>query len=125
MGIGSSMLLAGIILFVVGFAIRSGIIQVMLDLTSMVIVVGGIALVAIGGVAIFFGNSIAKVMAPGLIALGILVAVMGLVISFVRQLWIVGWLIDFGGLAIIVLGIMLAVVGVIGMLKSVSKGHTG
>ena len=125
MGVGSSMLIAGIILFIAGFAIRSGIIQVLLDLTSMVIVVGGIALVAIGGVAIFFGNSIAKVLAPGLIVLGILVAIMGLVISMVRQLWIVGWLIDFGGLAIIVLGIMLAVVGVIGMLKGVSKGYSG
>ena len=125
MGVGSSMLIAGITLFIAGFAIRSGIIQVLLDLTSMVIVVGGIALVAIGGVAIFFGNSIAKVLALGLIALGILVAIMGLVISMVRQLWIVGWLIDFGGLAIIVLGIMLAVVGVIGMLKGVSKGYSG
>lgn len=68
-----------------------------------------------------FGGIASKVVGLGLLMLGIAVAVMGVIMRFILHLWFINWLIEFGGVVMLVIGIILAVVGLIGMLKGGDK----
>ena len=52
-----------------------------------------------------------------LLLLGIVVAVMGLFMSFLLDLWIVLWIIRYGGMIMVVAGVIMATIGLIGMFK--------
>ena len=48
----------------------------------------------------------------------IVVAVMGVFMSFLLDLWIVQWVIRYGGMIMVVSGVIMAGIGLIGMFKS-------
>ncbi len=53
-----------------------------------------------------------------LLLLGIAVAVMGLFLSFLLDLWIIQWIIRFGGGIIVISGVIMAGIGLIGLFRS-------
>ena len=107
----------GVVLTLMGMAIISGLMQILISLTGNLLIIGGIVASVVGGVLMLFGSVASKLAGFGLLALGIAVAVMGVIMRFILHLWFIGWLIGFGGAVMLVIGIILAVIGLIGMLK--------
>ena len=107
----------GVVLTLMGMAIMSGLMQVLISLTGNLLIIGGIVASVAGGALMLFGSVASKLAGFGLLALGIAVAVMGVIMRFILHLWFIGWLIEFGGVVMLVIGIILAVIGLIGMLK--------
>ncbi|MCY3543736.1 MAG: hypothetical protein OXH22_06820 [Chloroflexi bacterium] len=111
----------GIVLTIMGLSVMSGLMQVLINLTGNLLIGGGIIAAVVGGVSMIFGGIASKVVGLGLLMLGIAVAVMGVIMRFILHLWFISWLIEFGGVVMLVIGIILAVVGLIGMLKGGDK----
>lgn len=107
----------GVVLTLMGMAIMSGLMQVLISLTGNLLIVGGIVASVAGGAFMLFGSVASKFVGFGLLALGIAVAVMGVIMRFILHLWFISWLIEFGGVVMLVIGIILAVIGLLGMLK--------
>lgn len=107
----------GVVLTLMGMAIMYGLMQVLISLTGNLLIIGGIVGSVAGGALMLFGSAASKLAGFGLLALGIAVAVMGVIMRFILHLWFVSWLIEFGGVVMLVIGIILAVIGLIGMLK--------
>lgn len=111
----------GVVLTLMGMAIMSGLMQVLISLTGNLLIISGIVASVIGGAFMLFGSVASKIAGFGLLGLGIAVAVMGVIMRFILHLWFIGWLIEFGGAVMLVIGIILAVIGLIGMLKGGAK----
>ena len=107
----------GVVLTLMGMAIVSGLMHVLISLTGNLFIVGGIVASVAGGALMLFGSVASKLAGFGLLALGIAVAVMGVIMRFILHLWFIGWLIEFGGVVMLVIGIIMGVIGLIGMLK--------
>ena len=107
----------GVALTLMGMAIVSGLMQVLISLTGNLLIISGIVASVAGGAFMLFGSVASKIAGFGLLGLGIAAAVMGVIMRFILHLWFVSWLIEFGGVVMLVIGIILAVIGLIGMLK--------
>ncbi len=64
-----------------------------------------------------YGGALEKVWGLALLALGIVAALMGVFMSFLLDLWILQWIIRFGGMIMVVCGVIMAGIGLIGMFK--------
>lgn len=115
------LLLLGVVLTLMGLSIMSGLMQVLVNLTGNLLIGGGIISAVVGGVALLFGGVSSKVAGLGLLMLGIAVAVMGVIMRFILHLWFIHWLIEFGGVVMLIVGIIMSVIGLIGMLKGGDK----
>ena len=111
----------GVVLTLMGMAIMSGLMQVLISLTGNLFIIGGIVVSVAGGALMLFGSVASRLAGFGLLALGIAVAVMGVIMRFILHLWFIGWLIEFGGVVMLVIGIIMAVIGLIGLLKGGSR----
>jgi hypothetical protein len=90
------------------------------------LIVCGVAAAVAGGALMFFGSVLGRVLGAGLMVAGVLVAFTGLVMRSVLDLWIVHWLMDFSGMAVLVVGVILAALGLLGMLRgAVSRESPG
>ena len=122
MGMGRVPTAVGIILLALGFAVTVGIIQVMLEWTLMLGVVVGIVMGVAGGAVLMWGRGITKVIGLGLMTAGVLLIVLALLVQFILRLWFMQWLLAYGGVMLIVLGIALAAVGLVRMCKGNDRG---
>jgi hypothetical protein len=117
------MLVTGIVLAALGLAVVAGLVQVLLSWTAMAGVVVGILVAVGGGALLFFGGGTTKGLGLALIPGGILLAIMSLVMKMVLHLWLIHWLIEFGGWIILAVGIALAVIGLMGMFKGSKEAY--
>ncbi len=116
----------GIVLALMGLGIMSGLMNMLINVTGTALIAGGIIAAVAGGAFMLFGSALRRVLGAGLMMVGIAVAIMGLIMKFALDLWIIHWLIDFGGVVMLIMGIIVAALGLIGMLKgTVSKGFSG
>ena len=115
------LLVLGIVLTLLGLSIMSGLMQVLMNLAGNLLIIGGIIAAVAGGASMLFGSVAGKVVGTGLLVLGISVAVMGVIMKFVLHLWFIHWLINFGGVIMLVIGIIMAAVGLIGMFRDGSS----
>ena len=106
------MLVFGIILAVAGMSFA-----LLFDLTATLLIALGIIVAIVGGASAVYGGVLEKVWGLALLLLGITVAVMGLFMSFLLDLWIIQWIIRFGGGIMVVSGVIMAGIGLIGMFK--------
>ncbi len=111
------LMVMGVILALMGLSIMSGFTQSLIDWTGNLFVFGGIATAVIGGASVIFGDLVGKIIGVSLLIAGIAVSVMGIVMKFVLHLWFVHWLIGFGGTVMLVMGIIMAGVGLLGVVK--------
>ena len=87
------------------------------DLAATLLIAVGIIVAVVGGAAAVYGGVLEKVWGLALLLLGIVVAVMGVFMSFLLDLWIVLWIIRYGGMIMVVAGVIMAAIGLIGMFK--------
>ena len=111
------LMVMGVILALMGLSIMSGFTQSLIDWTGNLFVFGGIATAVLGGTSVIFGDLVGKIIGVSLLIAGIAVSVMGIVMKFVLHLWFVHWLIGFGGMVMLVMGIIMAGVGLLGVVK--------
>ena len=111
------LMVMGVILALVGLSIMTGFTQSLIDWTGNLFVFGGIATAVLGGASVIFGDLVGKIIGVSLLIAGIAVSVMGIVMKFVLHLWFVHWLIGFGGMVMLVMGIIMAGVGLLGVVK--------
>lgn len=107
----------GFVLTLMGLSVMSGLMIVMVDWMGNLLVIGGIVTAVAGGIAMLFGSAARKLVGLGFLMLGVAVAVMGVIVKFVLHLWLVQWLMEFGGGVMLVIGIIMAIIGLIGMFK--------
>ena len=115
------LMVLGILLALMGFSIMTGLMQSLIDWTGNLFIFGGIAAAVVGGALMILGDLVGKVIGVALLIAGIAVAVMGVVMKFVLHLWFVHWLIGFGGMVMLVMGIIMAVIGLVGVVKGTDK----
>ncbi len=113
----AGLLILGVILAALGLSIMSGLMQVLMNLAGNILIFGGIIAAVAGGAAMLFSSVAGKAVGFGLLILGVVVAVMGAIMKFVLYLWFVSWLIAFGGIVMLIIGIILAAIGLIGMFR--------
>ena len=106
------MLIFGIVLAVAGLSLA-----LFFDVAATLFIAIGIIIAIVGGATAVYGGVLEKVWGLGLLALGLVIAVMGLVMSFLLDLWIVQWVIRYGGMIMVVSGVIMAGIGLIGMFK--------
>ena len=111
------LMVMGVILALVGLSIMTGFTQSLIDWTENLFVFGGIATAVLGGASVIFGDLVGKIIGVSLLIAGIAVSVMGIVMKFVLHLWFVHWLIGFGGMVMLVMGIIMAGVGLLGVVR--------
>ena len=111
------LLILGIVLAVMGMSIMSGLMQFLIDWTGNMFIFGGIAAAVVGGASMLFGIMAGRLLGLGLLMLGVAVAVIGITMKFILHLWFVHWLIQFGGAVMLVIGIIMAVIGLIGVIR--------
>ena len=86
------MMIFGIVLAVAGLSVA-----LLFDLAATLLIAVGIIVAVVGGAAAVYGGVLEKVWGLALLLLGIVVAVMGVFMSFLLDLWIVLWIIRYGG----------------------------
>ena len=106
------MLVFGIVLAVAGLSLA-----LFFDLAATLLIAVGIIVAIVGGATAVYGGALEKVWGLALLLLGIVVAVMGVFMSFLLDLWIVLWIIRYGGMIMVVAGVIMAAIGLIGMFK--------
>ena len=106
------MMIFGIVLAVAGLSVA-----LLFDLAATLLIAVGIIVAVVGGAAAVNGGVLEKVWGLALLLLGIVVAVMGVFMSFLLDLWIVLWIIRYGGMIMVVAGVIMAAIGLIGMFK--------
>ena len=106
------MMVLGVVLALVGLYI-----QVLVDVTATLLIAGGIIAAVAGGAAAVLGGALGKLWGLPMFALGIAVAIVGVFMSAILDLWIVRWVIEYGGMILLVIGIIMAAIGLIGMFK--------
>ena len=112
-GILGGMLVFGIVMVVAGLSLA-----VFFDVAATLLLVAGIIVAIAGGATAVYGGALKKVMGLALIFLGLAVSAMGVFAVFLLDLWIVQWIIRFGGMIMVVSGVIMAGIGLIGMFKS-------
>lgn len=119
------LLVVGLVLTLIGLSMMSGFMSGLIGLAGSALIVGGIVAAVVGGASVMFNVFVNRATGVGLLALGIALAVVGTIMNFVLRLWFVSWLIDFGGVVMLIIGIIIAALGLIGLLKgSGSKRYT-
>ena len=106
------MLVFGIVLAVAGLSLA-----LFFDVAATLLLAAGIIVAIVGGATAVYGGVLEKVWGLALLLLGIVVAVMGVFMSFLLDLWIVLWIIRYGGMIMVVAGVIMAAIGLIGMFK--------
>ena len=106
------MMVFGIVLALVGLYI-----QVLVDLTATLLIAGGIIAAIVGGAAAVLRGALGKLWGLPMLVLGIVVAIIGVFMSAILDLWIVRLVIEYGGMILLVIGIIMAAIGLIGMFK--------
>ena len=112
------MMIFGIVLVAVGLSIT-----LLTDLAATVVLAAGIIVAVAGGAAAVLGGVLHKLWGSVLLALGIAVAAMGVFMRFLLDLWIVQWIIGYGGMIMVIIGIIMAAIGLIGMFKRDGGGR--
>lgn len=107
------MMVFGIVLAVAGLSLA-----LFFDVAATLFIAAGIIVAIVGGATAVYGGVLEKVWGLALLALGIVAAVMGVFMSFLLDLWIVQWMIRYGGMIMVVSGVIMAGIGLIGMFKS-------
>lgn len=107
------MLIFGIVLAVAGLSLA-----LFFDVAATLFIAIGIIIAIVGGATAVYGGVLEKVWGLGLLGLGLVIAVMGLFMSFLLDLWIVQWVIRYGGMIMVVSGVIMAGIGLIGIFKS-------
>ena len=107
----------GIVLALLGLSIMFGLMTMLVSLAGIVLIIVGVVAAVAGGGLMLFGSALNRMLGAGLMVASIAVAFMGLIIKFAIDLWIIHWLIEFGGVVLLVIGIVLGALGMIGMLK--------
>ncbi len=106
------MMILGIVLAAVGLSTT-----LLFNLTATLLMAAGIIVAVVGGAAVVYGGVPDKLWGSVLFALGIVVAVMSVFMRFLLDLWIVRWIIEYGGMIMVVIGVIIAAIGLIGMFK--------
>ena len=107
------MMVFGIVLAVAGLSLA-----LFFDVAATLFISLGIIIAIVGGATAVYGGVLEKIWGLGLLALGLVIAVMGVFMSFLLDLWIVQWIIRYGGMIMVVCGVIMAGIGLIGMFKS-------
>ncbi len=107
------MMVFGIVLAVAGLSLA-----LFFDVAAALFIALGIIIAIVGGATAVYGGMLEKIWGLGLLALGLVIAVMGVFMSFLLDLWIVQWIIRYGGMIMVVCGVIMAGIGLIGMFKS-------
>ena len=118
----AGLMVFGVILALLGMSILSGLMREVLSFTGTFLIIGGIAAAVAGGAAALLGGVTSKVWGVGLIMVGFVIAILGIIMRFVNDLWFVQWMINFGGMVTLVIGIALALVGLIGLVAGGLSG---
>ena len=106
------MMVFGIVLAVAGLSLA-----LFFDVAAALFIALGIIIAIVGGATAVYGGMLEKIWGLGLLALGLVIAVMGVFMSFLLDLWIVQWIIRYGGMIMVVCGAIMAGIGLIGMFK--------
>lgn len=106
------MLVFGIAMVVVGLSLT-----LFFDVAATLLLVAGIIVAIVGGATAVYGGALEKVWGLALFVLGLAVAAMGVFTVFLLELWIVQWIIRYGGMVMVVCGVIMAGIGLIGMFK--------
>ena len=109
--------LGGMVVFGVVLAAAGLSLAVFFDVAATVFIGVGIVVAIFGGATAVYGGILEKVWGLALLALGIVAAVMGVFMSMLLDLWIVQWVIRYGGMIMVVIGVIMAGIGLIGMFK--------
>lgn len=107
------MLVFGIVLAVAGLSLA-----LFFDVAATLLIAVGIIVAIVGGATAVYGGALEKVWGLALLFIGIVVAVLGVFMSFLLDLWILQWIIRYGGMIMVVAGVIMAGIGLIGMFKS-------
>ena len=107
------MMIFGIVLAVAGLSLA-----LFFDVAATLLVAVGIIVAIVGGASAVYGGALEKVWGLALLFLGIVVTVLGVFMSFLLDLWILQWIIRYGGMIMVVAGVIMAGIGLIGMFKS-------
>lgn len=118
----AGLLVLGIILTLLGMSTMTGLMSAVLEFTGGFLILVGIASAVVGGAAVLLGSVISKVWGVGLMLAGFIIAILGIIMKFVNDLWFVQWMIGFGGMVMLVIGIALALIGLIGLVAGVASG---
>ena len=102
----------GIVLAVAGLSLA-----LFFDVAATLFIAAGVIVAIVGGASAVYGGALEKVWGLALLFLGIVVAVMGVFMSFLLDLWIVQWMIRYGGAIMVIIGVIMAGIGLIGMFK--------
>ena len=106
------MLVFGIVMAVAGLSLA-----LFFDVAATLLLAAGLIVAIVGGVTAVYGGALEKVWGIALLILGLAVAAMGVFTIFLLDLWIVQWIIRFGGMIMVVSGVIMAAIGLIGMFK--------
>lgn len=107
------MMVFGIVLAVAGLSL-----SLFFDVAATLLIAVGIIIAIVGGASAVYGGALEKVWGVAVLLVGLAVAVLGVFMSFLLDLWILQWLIRFGGMIMVVCGAIMAGIGLIGMFKS-------
>ncbi len=102
----------GIVLAVAGLSLA-----LFFEVAATLFIAVGIIVAIVGGASAVYGGALEKAWGLALLFLGIVVAVMGVFMSFLLDLWIVQWMIRYGGAIMVIIGVIMAGIGLIGMFK--------
>ena len=110
--------MGGMMVFGIVLAVAGLFLALFFDVAATLFIAVGIIIAIAGGAAAVYGGVLEKVWGLALLALGIITAVMGVFMSFLLDLWIVQWMIRYGGMIMVIIGVIMAGIGLIGMFKS-------
>ena len=109
----AGMLVFGIVMVVAGLSLAF-----FFDVIATLLLGAGIVVAIFGGATAVYGGALKKAWGLALLVLGLAVAAMGVFTVFLLDLWIVQWMIRYGGMIMVVSGVNMAGIGLIGMFKS-------
>ena len=110
--------MGGMLVFGIALAVAGLSLALFFDVAAILFIALGIIIAIVGGASAVYGGALEKVWGLALLLLGIAVAVMGVFMSFLLDLWIVQWMIRYGGAIMVIIGVIMAGIGLIGMFKS-------
>ena len=112
------MLVFGIVLAVAGLSLA-----LFFDVAATLLLAAGIIVAIVGGATAVYGGALEKVWGLALLVLGLAVAAMGVFTIFLLDLWIVQWIVRYGGMMMVLSGVIMAGIGLIGMFKGDDDKH--
>jgi hypothetical protein len=112
------MLVFGIVLAVAGLSLA-----LFFDVAATLLLAAGIIVAIVGGATAVYGGALEKMWGLALLVLGLAVAAMGVFTIFLLDLWIVQWIVRYGGMMMVLSGVIMAGIGLIGMFKGDDDKH--